>query len=74
MARRLRGKQLAKHLRLTGSLSISGSGSILPNSASLSIDGGINRSDSSNGHLLGNFDAGSFHDDLPTPSTKVVIP
>jgi len=74
MARRLRGKQLAKHLRLTGSLAISGSGSTLPNSASLSIDGGINRSDSSNGHLLGNFDAGSFHDDLPTPSTKVVIP
>lgn len=74
MARRIRGKQLAKHLVLTGSLSISGSGSTLPNSASLSIDGGINRSDSSNGHLLGNFDAGSFHDDLPTPSTKVVIP
>jgi hypothetical protein len=24
--------------------------------------------------LLGNFDAGSFHDDLPTPPTKIVIP
>jgi len=74
MARRIRGKQLAKHLRLTGSLAISGSGNTLPNSASLSIDGGVNRSDSTVGHLLGNFDAGSFHDDLPTPSTKIVIP
>ena len=74
MARRIRGKQLAKHLRLTGSLAISGSGNTLPNSASLSIDGGINRSDSTNGHILGNFDAGSFEDDLPTPSSKIIIP
>lgn len=74
MARRIRGKQLAKHLRLTGSLAISGSGNTLPNSASLSIDGGINRSDSTNGHILGNFDAGSFHDDLPAPSSKIIIP
>ena len=73
MARRLKGKQLAKHLVLTGSLAISGSGSTLPNSASLSIDGGINRSDNANGLLLGNLDAGSFHDDIPTPPGKVVI-
>ena len=74
MARKLKGKQLAKHLVLTGSLAISGSDSTLPNSASLSINGGVNRNDDSDGSLLGNFDAGSFHDDLPTPPIKVVIP
>ena len=73
MARRLRGKQLARHLRLTGSLAISGSGSTLPNSASLSIDGGINRSDSATDQILGNFDAGTFHDDLPASGNKQVI-
>jgi len=73
MARRIRGKQLAKHLVLTGSLSISGSGSTLPNSASLSIDGGVNRSDSATDKILGNFDAGTFHDDLPASGNKQVI-
>ena len=38
MARRFKGKQLTKHLVLTGSLAISGSESSLPNSASLSIN------------------------------------
>ena len=73
MSRRLKGKQLAKHLVLTGSLAISGSDSSLPNSASLSIEGGFNRTDTADGILLGNLDGGSFHDDIPTPTGKVVI-
>ena len=44
MARRLKGKQFAKHLKLSGSLSISGSDdSPLANSAAVTIDGGINQ-------------------------------
>lgn len=73
MARRFKGKQLTKHLSLTGSLSISGSQSILLNSASLSIDGGVNRNDSGNLGIVGNFDAGTFHDDIPDPGSKEII-
>ena len=44
MSRRLKGKQLTKHLRLSGSLSISGSDdSPLNNGAAITIDGGINQ-------------------------------
>ncbi len=73
MARRFKGKQLAKHLVLTGSLAISGSDSPLPNSASLAIDGGFNRTDSDPTTLIGNFDAGSFHEDLNPPPQKQII-
>ena len=74
MARRFKGKQLTKHLVLTGSLAISGSESSLPNSASLSINGGVNRTDTGASGIIGNFDAGSFHDDIPDPGSKEIIP
>lgn len=44
MARRLKGKQLVKHLQISGSLIVSGSDdSPLDNGAAVTIDGGINQ-------------------------------
>jgi len=71
MARRLKGKQLAKHLQLTGSLAISGSNdSPLPNSASVDIVGGVNLQTAATGSTLGIIDAGFF----PTGNGKTIVP
>ncbi len=73
MARRLKGKQFAKHLKLSGSLSISGSDdSPLANSAAVTIDGGINQIGTAiTSSTEGIIDVGFF----PTASvTKTIIP
>lgn len=69
---RLKGKQLAKHLQLTGSLSISGSDdSTLSNGAAFDVKGGVNIITAATGSALGIIDAGFF----PTrPSSKSVVP
>ena len=69
MARRFKGKQLAKHLKLTGSLAISGSSdTTLPNSAAVDIDGGVNIETLATGSTLGIIDAGFF----PTGNGKTI--
>lgn len=73
MSRRLKGKQLTKHLKLSGSLSISGSDdSPLANKAAVTIDGGINQIGMNlTGSAEGIVDVGFF----PTSSTaKTIIP
>jgi hypothetical protein len=73
MARRLKGKQLAKHLKLSGSLSISGSDdSPLANNAAITIDGGINQIGTAvTSSTEGIIDVGFF----PTSSVaKTIIP
>lgn len=71
MARRLKGKQLAKHLQLTGSLSISGSADTpLANSASFDVQGGVNIQTPLTGSTLGIIDAGFF----PTGNGKTIVP
>jgi hypothetical protein len=68
---RLKGKQLAKHLKLTGSLAISGSDdTTLPNSASVDIIGGVNIETAATGSTLGIIDAGFF----PTGNGKTIVP
>ena len=71
MARRFKGKQLAKHLKLTGSLAISGSDdTTLPNSASVDIVGGVNIETATTGSTLGIIDAGFF----PSGNGKTIVP
>jgi hypothetical protein len=71
MARRFKGKQLAKHLKLTGSLAISGSDdTTLPNSASVDIVGGVNIETATTGSTLGIIDAGFF----PIGNGKTIVP
>ena len=73
MARRLKGKQLTKHLKLSGSLSISGSDdSPLDNKAAIQIDGGINQIGTNiTSSVEGIIDVGFF----PTSSvSKTIIP
>ncbi len=73
MARRLKGKQFAKHLKLSGSLSISGSDdSPGANSAAVTIDGGINQIGTAiTSSTEGIIDVGFF----PTSSvSKTIIP
>jgi len=73
MARRLKGKQLTKHLKLSGSLSISGSDdSPLANGAAMTIDGGINQIGTDiTSSAEGIIDVGFF----PTSSVaKTIIP
>lgn len=73
MARRMKGKQLAKHLTLTGSLDIYGQDSLLPNSASLQVtNGGINRPATPISSSLGNIDAGFFSGPLSRGIKKII--
>lgn len=65
MSRRIKGKQLAKHLQLTGSLSISGSDSTFPNSASIDVTGGINVTTIN--QPSGIIDCGTFYVNTITP-------
>lgn len=69
---RLKGKQLAKHLQLTGSLSISGSDdSTLANGAAFDVHGGVNIITPATGSTFGIIDSGFF----PTSGTsKSVVP
>jgi hypothetical protein len=68
---RLKGKQLAKHLQLTGSLSISGSDdSTLSNGAAFNVNGGVNIITPATGSTLGIIDAGFF----PNGDGKTIVP
>ena len=68
---RIKGKQLAKHLQLTGSLLISGSNDTpLANSASFDVIGGVNIITPATNDTYGIIDAGFF----PTGSIKTVVP
>jgi len=71
MARRFKGKQLAKHLKLTGSLAISGSADTpLTNGAAFDVVGGVNIETAATGSTLGIIDAGFF----PTGNGKTIVP
>jgi hypothetical protein len=71
MARRFKGKQLAKHLILTGSIAISGSNdTTLANGATVDIIGGVNIETAATGSTLGIIDAGFF----PTGNSKTIVP
>lgn len=69
---RLKGKQLARHLQLTGSLSISGSNdTTLANGAAFDVQGGVNIITPATGSTFGIIDAGFF----PTSgNSKSVVP
>jgi hypothetical protein len=68
---RLKGKQLAKHLQLTGSLSISGSADTpLTNGAAFDVVGGVNIITPATGSTFGIIDAGFF----PSGNGKTIVP
>lgn len=69
---RIKGKQLAKHLQLTGSFSISGSDdTTLANGATFDVQGGVNIITPATGSTLGIIDAGFFPS---SGSSKSVVP
>lgn len=68
---RIKGKQLARHLQLTGSISLSGSADTpLANGAAFDVKGGVNITTASTGSTLGIIDAGFF----PIGNSKIIVP
>lgn len=73
MARRMKGKQLAKHLTLSGSLSVYGLDSPLADSASLNVsNGGINRIANDISGSQGNIDAGFFEGPINQTVKRII--